>query len=111
MGLISQLRCQTLILAPNITAVRQWRKELLARTTLQPDQIGEYSGKEKVIAPVTIATYQIMAHRNSKTEDFTHLDLFAAHDWGLIIYDEVHLLPAPVFRFPGSISKVPSPRG
>ena len=103
MGLISQLRCQTLILAPNITAVRQWRKELLARTTLQPDQIGEYSGKEKVIAPVTIATYQIMAHRNSKTEDFTHLDLFAAHDWGLIIYDEVHLLPAPVFRFTAEI--------
>lgn len=103
MGLITELRCQTLVLAPNITAVRQWRKELLSRTTLDPDQVGEYSGQEKVIAPVTIATYQIMSHRNSKTEDFTHLDLFAAHDWGLIIYDEVHLLPAPVFRFTAEI--------
>jgi len=102
-GLMSRLDTQTLILAPNITAVRQWKKEILAKTELPPEAVGEYSGQEKTIAPITIATYQIMAHRRSKTDDFTHLDLFAEHDWGLIIYDEVHLLPAPVFRFTAEI--------
>jgi len=102
-GLMSRLGTQTLILAPNITAVRQWKKELVEKTGLPPEAVGEYSGQEKTIAPVTIATYQIMAHRRSKTDDFTHLDLFAEHDWGLIIYDEVHLLPAPVFRFTAGI--------
>jgi DNA excision repair protein ERCC-3 len=102
-GLISRLGTQTLILAPNITAVRQWKSELIAKTGLTADMVGEYSGQEKTIAPVTIATYQIMSHRRSKTDDFTHLDLFAEHDWGLIIYDEVHLLPAPVFRFTAEI--------
>ncbi len=103
LGLISRLNTETLILAPNITAVRQWKKEILAKTQLPEEAVGEYSGQEKTIAPITIATYQIMAHRKAKTEDFTHLDLFAAHDWGLIIYDEVHLLPAPVFRFTAGI--------
>ena len=102
-GLLSRLNTQALILAPNITAVRQWKKEILAKTKLPPSAVGEYSGQEKTIAPITIATYQIMSHRKSKTDDFTHLDLFAEHDWGLIIYDEVHLLPAPVFRFTAGI--------
>ena len=102
-GLMSRLNTQTLILAPNITAVRQWKKEILAKTQLPESAVGEYSGQEKTIAPITIATYQIMSHRRSKTDDFTHLDLFAEHDWGLIIYDEVHLLPAPVFRFTAEI--------
>ncbi len=102
-GIICELRTQTLILAPNITALRQWKREILARTDLRDDQIAEYSAKEKTIAPITIATYQIMSHRRSKTEEFSHLDLFAEHDWGLIIYDEVHLLPAPVFRFTADI--------
>ena len=75
-----------------------------AYDTARPDdQVGEYTGENKQIRPVTVATYQITAHRKSKTEDFTHLDLFADHDWGLIIYDEVHMLPAPVFRFTAEI--------
>ncbi|MAJ27956.1 helicase [bacterium TMED181] len=102
-GLIEKLKCQTLILAPNITSVRQWRKEIIRWTNLDESQVAEYSGARKDIAPITVATYQITAHRKSKTEDFTHLDLFADHDWGLIIYDEVHMLPAPVFRFTAEI--------
>ena len=102
-GVISELKAETLILTPNITALRQWKRELIEKTTLDPESIAEYSGQEKRIAPITIATYQVMAHRKSSTEDFTHLDLFSDHDWGLIVYDEVHLLPAPVFRFTAEI--------
>lgn len=102
-AILCQLRTHTLILTPNVTALRQWREEILRRTTLPPEAVCEYSGKEKKVGPVTIATYQIMAHRKSKTEDFTHMDLFAEHDWGLIVYDEVHLLPAPVFRYTAEI--------
>ncbi len=102
-GLIEKLRCQTLILAPNITSVRQWRKEIIRWTNLGEDDVAEYSGARKDIAPITVATYQITAHRKSKTDEFTHLDLFSNNDWGLIIYDEVHMLPAPVFRFTAEI--------
>jgi DNA excision repair protein ERCC-3 len=86
----------TLILVTGAVAARQWRAELLARTNLGADEIGEYSGLVKQIRPVTIATYQIITTRRGG--EFTHLKLFGARDWGLIIYDEVHLLPAPVFR-------------
>ena len=86
----------TLILVTNAVAARQWRSELLRRTRLTEDQIGEYSGERKQIRPVTIATYQIITTRRKGA--YTHLELFDARDWGLIIYDEVHLLPAPVFR-------------
>ena len=102
-GVLAKLQAQTLILTPNITSLRQWRREIVDKTDLTEDQVAEYSGQEKNIGPVTIATYQIMAHRSSRTADFSHLDLFADHDWGLIIYDEVHLLPAPVFRFTAEI--------
>ncbi|MCI0651210.1 MAG: DEAD/DEAH box helicase [Planctomycetes bacterium] len=102
-GVLARLRTRALILTPNITALRQWRKELLDKTDVPADQVTEYSGQEKQIGAITIATYQIMSHRTSKTADFSHLDLFADHDWGLIIYDEVHLLPAPVFRFTAEI--------
>ncbi|MFQ5655522.1 MAG: DNA repair helicase XPB [Planctomycetota bacterium] len=102
-GVICELGTHTLILTPNITALRQWQAELVARTDLDGDLVAEYSGQMKSIGPITVATYQIMAHRRSKREDFTHLDLFSGHDWGLIIYDEVHLLPAPVFRFTAEI--------
>ncbi len=102
-GVMARLSSETLILTPNVTALRQWRRELIEKTNLDEDQIAEYSGKEKNIGPVTIATYQILTHRRSRTEDYTHLDLFSDHDWGLIIYDEVHLLPAPVFRFTAEI--------
>jgi DNA excision repair protein ERCC-3 len=86
----------TLILVTNTVSARQWRDELLARTSLTEDEIGEYSGSRKEIRPVTIATYQVMTTKRKGA--FAHLDLFDARDWGLIVYDEVHLLPAPVFR-------------
>nr|BFE77114.1 hypothetical protein GCM10020092_104150 [Actinoplanes digitatis] len=87
----------TLILVTNTVASRQWKRELVARTSLTEDEIGEYSGERKEIRPVTIATYQVLTSRRGGA--FTHLDLFGARDWGLVIYDEVHLLPAPIFRF------------
>jgi DNA excision repair protein ERCC-3 len=86
----------TLILVTNTVSARQWRDELLKRTTLTEDQIGEYSGSRKEIRPVTIATYQVLTTRRKGA--YTHLDLLDARDWGLIVYDEVHLLPAPIFR-------------
>jgi DNA excision repair protein ERCC-3 len=86
----------TLILVTNTVSGRQWKSELLKRTTLTEDEIGEYSGEKKEIKPVTIATYQIMTTR--RKGEYTHLELFGARDWGLVVYDEVHLLPAPVFR-------------
>ncbi|GAA3030276.1 DEAD/DEAH box helicase [Gordonia defluvii] len=86
----------TLILVTNTVAGRQWKRELIARTSLTEEEIGEYSGERKEIRPVTIATYQVMT-RKTKGE-YRNLDLFDSRDWGLIIYDEVHLLPAPVFR-------------
>ncbi len=93
---MAQARATTLILVTNTVAGRQWKRELVARSSLSDDEVGEYSGERKEIRPVTIATYQIMT-RKSKGE-YRHLDLFDSRDWGLIIYDEVHLLPAPVFR-------------
>ncbi len=87
----------TLILVTNTVAGRQWKRELLARTSLTEEEIGEYSGERKEIRPVTIATYQVLTLRRGGV--FPHLDVFGARDWGLVIYDEVHLLPAPIFRF------------
>jgi DNA excision repair protein ERCC-3 len=86
----------TLILVTNTVAGRQWKRELVARTSLTEEEIGEYSGERKEVRPVTIATYQVII-RKTKGE-YRHLELFDSRDWGLIIYDEVHLLPAPVFR-------------
>ncbi|MEU1986189.1 DNA repair helicase XPB [Nocardia sp. NPDC019395] len=93
---MARAKATTLILVTNTVAGRQWRRELLARTSLTEDEIGEYSGERKEIRPVTIATYQVIT-RKSKGE-YKHLELFDSRDWGLVIYDEVHLLPAPVFR-------------
>jgi len=87
----------TLILATNAAAVEQWVREILDKTTLRPGQVGAYMGARKEIRPVTVATYQIMTWRRSSSAPFEHLHLFSDQDWGLIIYDEVHLLPAPVF--------------
>ncbi len=86
----------TLILVTNTVAARQWRHELLKRTSLTEDEIGEYSGARKEVRPVTIATYQVMTTRRKGV--YTHLELLDARDWGLVVYDEVHLLPAPIFR-------------
>ncbi|MBP1996473.1 DNA repair helicase XPB [Paenibacillus eucommiae] len=95
---MARLQCATLILTTNVTSVRQWKREILEKTNLLPEQVGEYNGARKEVFPVTIATYQILTHRMSKQLDFTHMKLFGQRDWGLLIYDEVHLLPAPVFR-------------
>ena len=97
-GAMNEIGAHTLILTTNVTALRQWRDELLDKTTLTPEDIGEYSGATKEIKPVTITTYQILTYRRSKDADFEHFHLFNDGNWGLIIYDEVHLLPAPVFR-------------
>ncbi len=102
-GAIKQLSTQTLVLTTNTIALRQWKAELLDKTTLREDQIGEYSGDKKVILPVTIATYQVLTYRKSKDSPFVHFSLFDEGNWGLIVYDEVHLLPAPVFRATASL--------
>jgi DNA excision repair protein ERCC-3 len=93
---MARARATTLILVTNTVAARQWKDELLRRTTLTEEEIGEYSGQRKEIRPVTIATYQVLTTRRKGA--YPHLELFDARDWGLVVYDEVHLLPAPVFR-------------
>jgi DNA excision repair protein ERCC-3 len=98
---MSLAKATTLILVTNTVSARQWKTELLKRTTLTEEEIGEYSGSKKEIRPVTIATYQVLTTK--KQGNYAHLELFDAKDWGLIIYDEVHLLPAPVFRFTADI--------
>ncbi len=129
MACMAKLGMHTLILASSVTAARQWKTELLDKTTLSPDDIGEYSGERKEIRPVTIATYQVLTHRKAPKRssaiasgeaealvdnggapidtppprEFTHFSLFDAHRWGLIIYDEVHLLPAPLFQAAASV--------
>jgi DNA excision repair protein ERCC-3 len=101
MGVMAKAQTQTLVLVTSIVAARQWRKELLDKTTLTAEQIGEYSGEAKEIRPVTLATYQMLTHKRKGT--FPHLALFQDQNWGLVVYDEVHLLPAPVFRMTAEI--------
>ena len=110
MGVMEKLQCNTLILSPHTVAVRQWIAELLDKTSLTEEMIGEYSGLRKEVRPVTITTYQIMTYRPRRKrgslppeQEFPHFALFDKRDWGLIIYDEVHLLPAPVFRVTAEI--------
>jgi len=98
MECMARVGSSTLVLTTSVTAVRQWIRELLDRTTLHEDQVGEYSGQAKEIRPVTVATYQVLTHRENADAPFRHLELFDRRDWGLIVYDEVHLLPAPVFQ-------------
>ncbi|MEW9106029.1 DNA repair helicase XPB [Paenibacillus sp.] len=95
---MTELQSETLILTSNTTSVKQWKREILTRTTLLDEQVGEYTGKSKQVRPVTISTYQMMTYRQDKDRECQHMHLFHERDWGLIIYDEVHLLPAPVFR-------------
>ena len=112
-GLVTMAMIQraTLILTPNTVAVRQWIAELLDKTDIPPEMIAEYTGERKDIAPVTVSTYQILTYRKNarkndvgaNPQDYPHFALFTSFDWGLIIYDEVHLLPAPVFRFTAEI--------
>ncbi|MDR1985868.1 MAG: helicase-associated domain-containing protein [Treponema sp.] len=104
--LMSRLKTHTLILTASIAAVRQWIRELLDKTDLTQEQIAEYTGDVKSVAPVTVATYQILTWRPHKTGDFPHFRLFRERSWGLIIYDEVQLLPAPVFRITAELQAV-----
>ena len=98
LGIITQVASQTLIITTNNVSVHQWRSEILHKTTLREDQIGEFTGITKNIKPVTITTYQMLTHRRNKDAPMKNMALFSAGNWGLIIYDEVHTLPAPVFR-------------
>jgi DNA excision repair protein ERCC-3 len=100
---MAKLNCATLILTTNNTSVKQWIREILDTTDLTEEMVGEYSGSRKEVRPITIATYQILTYRKSKDDLFVHMDLFNKRDWGLIVYDEVHLLPAPVFRVTADI--------
>lgn len=98
LAVMALTQCYTLILVTNVTAARQWLAEIRDKTELPEDLVGEYTGEKKEIKPVTVATYQIITHRRKRGEDYPHFQLFNQQDWGLIIYDEVHLLPAPIFR-------------
>jgi DNA excision repair protein ERCC-3 len=97
-GVMNVVGTKTLILTTNTVAVRQWRDEILDKTGLTPADVGEYTGDEKNVRPVTITTYQMLTWRRSRTDAFEHFGLFERENWGLVIYDEVHLLPAPIFR-------------
>ncbi|MBE7439891.1 MAG: DEAD/DEAH box helicase [Spirochaetales bacterium] len=98
LGVMQLVGAQTLILVTNTLSIRQWKNELRDKSDIPEEDIGEYSGEKKEIRPITIATYNIITHRKKKGGDFTHFNIFSVNNWGLIIYDEVHLLPAPVFR-------------
>lgn len=106
MQVMSMLKTNTLIVSTNISAVHQWIAELLDKTTLEAGQIAEYTGEEKSIKPVTVATYQILTWRPEKDGPYPHFSLFRKRAWGLIIYDEVHMLPAPVFRVVAELQAV-----
>ncbi|MDR1803471.1 MAG: DEAD/DEAH box helicase [Treponema sp.] len=106
MVIMSLLKTNTLILTTNVAAVHQWMEELLDKTHLTSEEIAEYTGDSKSVAPVTVATYQIITWRPDKAADFPHFKLFRERPWGLIIYDEVHLLPAPVFRVTAELQAV-----
>ncbi|MDR2743295.1 MAG: DEAD/DEAH box helicase [Treponema sp.] len=106
MAVMSLLKTNTLVLTTNVAAVHQWIDELLDKTDLTPDKIAEYTGDSKAVAPVTVATYQILTWRPARDGDFPHFRLFRERPWGLIIYDEVHLLPAPVFRVTAELQAV-----
>ena len=106
MEIMSLLQTNTLVVTTNITAVHQWIDELLDKTSLTSDQIAEYTGESKSIKPVTVATYQVLTWRPDKEGPYPHFSLFRNNNWGLIIYDEVHMLPAPVFRVAAEIQAV-----
>lgn len=106
MLIMQMLQTSTLIVTTNISAVHQWIEELLDKTNLTPEQIAEYTGETKDIKPVTVATYQILTWRANKDSEYPHFQLFRQRAWGLIIYDEVHLLPAPVFRVVAELQTV-----
>ena len=106
MNVMNLLKTSTLIITTNISAVHQWIQELLDKSNLSPEQIAEYTGENKTLAPVTVATYQILTWRPEKDGPYPHFSIFRQRNWGLIIYDEVHMLPAPVFRVVAELQAV-----
>lgn len=105
-ALMERLQTRTLILCPNVIAVRQWIRELSEKSDIDMNLVGEYSGEKKEIKPVTVATYQILTYRPEVDGSFPHMNLISRERWGLVIYDEVHLLPAPVFRFTAELQSI-----
>ena len=101
-----KLQTRTLILCPNVASVHQWIRELKSKTDIKDEDIGEYSGEKKEIKPITVCTYQVLTWRAGKDEDYPHFSLFREGGWGLIIYDEVHMLPAPVFRITAELQAI-----
>lgn len=101
--ILTKVKMCTLILATSVASVHQWIREILDKTTITPEQIGEYTGDKKEIKPITVTTYQMLIYRKKQTDEFPHFGIFQAQNWGLIIYDEVHLLPAPVFKVTSGI--------
>ena len=106
LGIMEKLSTRTLILCPNVVAVRQWIAEIRSRTNLDADMIGEYSGEKKEIRPVTVCTYQVLTYRSQKTDAYEHMKMVRDGNWGLVIYDEVHMLPAPVFKNTAELQSV-----
>ena len=97
-GVIKDIESYTLIITTSVEAIRQWYREILDKTTLTSDDVGEYTSLKKEIKPITITTYNMLIHKTNKSEDMRNINLFTDKNWGLIIYDEVHILPAPIFR-------------
>ena len=106
MGIMSRLQTRTLILCPNVVAVHQWIAELKAKTDIDESIIGEYSGEKKEIKPITVCTYQVLTYRASKTDAFEHMSIIEKGNWGLVLYDEVHMLPAPVFKITAELQAI-----
>ena len=106
LSLMASLKTRTLILCPNVVAVHQWMNELRAKTDIDPRLIGEYSGERKELKPITVCTYQVLTYRASKDEDFPHMKIIREGNWGLVLYDEVHMLPAPVFKITAELQSV-----
>ena len=106
LSLMTSLKTRTLILCPNIVAVHQWINEIIAKTDISPDIIGEYSGEKKELKPITVCTYQVLTYRANKEADFEHMKIVQEGNWGLVIYDEVHMLPAPVFKITAELQSI-----
>lgn len=97
-GAMVRLGMRTLVLCTGTTSLRQWRREILQRTTLGEADVGEYTAERKEIASVTLTTYQMLSWREKRGALPRHFARFRDANWGLVVYDEVHLLPAPIFR-------------
>ena len=106
MAIMSRLQTRTLILCPNVVAVHQWIAELKAKTDIDSSLIGEYSGEKKEIKPITVCTYQVLTYRASKTDTYEHMSIIEKGNWGLVLYDEVHMLPAPVFKITAELQAI-----